>query len=74
MSLTDALNFDFLIIIKIFVLAFLVLYVIFALVIVRQVKLMVDTLDVGFETPVRIASLIHLALAISVTFFAFSVL
>jgi len=42
----------------------LFLYMIFALVILRQVNLMTDTLDVGFEEPIRIFALFHLIFAL----------
>lgn len=48
---------------KIFVLFALVLYLVFAFVVVRQVKLMTDTLEVGFEFPIRLLSYVHLLFA-----------
>ena len=36
------------------------LYVIFAAVVVRQIQLMTNTLEVGFETPIKILGYIHL--------------
>ncbi len=53
-------------IVKILILILLTLYLIFALVVVRQVRLMTDTLQVGFELPVRILSYIHLIFAVLV--------
>jgi len=60
--------------IKIFVLVSLSLYIIFAIVVIRQVQLMTDTLEVGFETQLRIASYIHFLFAVSVLIFAFIIL
>lgn len=71
---TEFIGVDFLLIIKFFVLVFLALYVIFALVIVRQVRLMSSTLDVGFEGPIKFLSLVHLAFAIAVAVFALTAL
>jgi len=47
-------------IIKIFVLISMLLYIAFALVIVRQVQLMTKTLKAGFEFPVKTLALLHL--------------
>lgn len=52
-----------------FLFAFLI-YVVFAAVAVRQVYLMTSTLEVGFETQLRIISWAHLALAVGVLLFA----
>jgi hypothetical protein len=50
-------------VIKIFVLISMLLYIAFALVIVRQVQLMTKTLKVGFEFPVKTLALLHLVSA-----------
>ena len=52
--------------VKIAVLILLALYLVFALVVVRQMKLMTDTLKLGFETPIKILSYIHLGFAVFV--------
>lgn len=65
---------DFATIIKVFVVFGLALYVIFALVVVRQVQLMTDTLEVGFESQVRLLALIHLIFAVGVLLLAIFVL
>lgn len=59
---------------KIFAIFALLLYLVFALVVVRQIRLMTDTLEVGFETPIRILGYLHLALAVLVLLIAFLVL
>jgi hypothetical protein len=59
-------DFSFLPILKGFAVFALVLYTIFALVLVRQVQLMTDTLVVGFEKPVRLLSVVHLLFAVAV--------
>lgn len=61
-------------IIKGLVLIILALYIIFAVVVVRQVQLMTDTLEVGFEWQLRIISFVHLLFAIGVLIFAVLVL
>lgn len=49
---------------KIAALILLGIYLVFALVIVRQVQLMTDTIEVGFEVPIRLFSYLHLIFAI----------
>lgn len=49
---------------KLIALFALFMYILFALVILRQVTLMTDTLEVGFEEPVRIFALFHLIFAL----------
>ena len=51
---------------KIFVIIGLSIYVIFALVVVRQIQLMTVTLEVGFEIPVKLLGFTHLLFAIGV--------
>jgi hypothetical protein len=53
-------------IIKVFALVAFLLYIIFALVVVRQVQLMTDTLELEFEFPVRMLSYLHLGFAVVV--------
>ena len=61
-------------IVKIFVLFALLVYIIFSVVVVRQVNLMTETLKVGLETPLKIIALTHLILAILVFLFALIIL
>lgn len=61
-------------IVKIGILILLALYIIFAFVIVRQVKLMTDTLEVGFESQLKFLSFMHFLFAIGVLIFAFIIL
>lgn len=56
-------GFSLLPLIKIASLVLLGLYMVFALVVVRQVKIMTDTLQLGFETQIKILSYIHLLFA-----------
>lgn len=53
-------------IIKWFVVFAEVLYLVFAFVIVKQVKVMLDTLDIGFSFPVRLISYSHFLFALGI--------
>lgn len=57
-------------VLKIFFIIGLLVYLIFALVVVRQVRIMNETLDVGFEGVLTIISYLHLLFAIGVLAFA----
>jgi hypothetical protein len=57
-------------IVKIFFLVGLGIYLIFALVVLRQVNIMTDTLDVGFELPVKLLAIAHFIMAIGIFLFA----
>ncbi|MFZ5932735.1 MAG: DUF5657 family protein [Patescibacteria group bacterium] len=59
---------------KIFALVAFLIYIVFAVVVVRQVQLMTDTLEVGFETVLRFLSFAHLAFALIVFLAALIVL
>jgi hypothetical protein len=54
------------IIIKVLVLVLLGMYLVFALVITRQVKLMTSTLQLGFESLAKTLSFLHLVFAVLV--------
>jgi hypothetical protein len=60
------LGFNPWILIKALALVLLGMYIIFAFVIIRQVKLMTSTLQLGSETLMKFLSYIHLAFAIFV--------
>ena len=64
------INFD----IKILALLVLGIYIIFAFIITRQVKIMTSTLTLGFEFIARFLAFIHLAFAIFVFITALVVL
>jgi hypothetical protein len=53
-------------IVKWFVVFGEVIYIIFAFVIVRQVKVMLETLDIGFAYPVRLISYLHFLFALGI--------
>ena len=61
-------------IVKIFILIFLAIYIVFAFVIVRQTQLMTDTLEIGFEKPLKFLSVMHFLFSIAVFVFAFIIL
>lgn len=61
-------------IVKIFLCFAILLYIVFAFVIVRQVSIMLSTLELGFETPIRILSWIHFLFAITVLILALVIL
>lgn len=55
---------------KIFILVGIGVYVVFAFIVVKQVKIMNATLNVGLEGPIKLSSYLHLAFAILVFLFA----
>jgi hypothetical protein len=61
-------------VVKVMFLVALAVYLLFAIVVVRQVQLMTDTLEVGFETPVRLIAIIHLGVAVGVFVLALVIL
>lgn len=60
--------------IQVAVLIFLGFYIIFSVIMVKQVLLMTDTLEVGFETPVRVVAFLHFALSVAVFMLALFIL
>ncbi len=57
-------------IVKIFFIVGLGVYLIFALVIVQQVRIMSDTVKLSFELPIKFLSVIHLIFALALLIFA----
>lgn len=53
-------------VVKVASLILLGMYLVFSLVVVRQIKLMITTLSLGFESPVIMLGYIHLAFAVLV--------
>lgn len=72
--LTFANGFSIWLVVKAFAIILLLMYLIFALVVVRQVKMMTRTLQLGFEGPVTFLSYAHLIFAIFVLLAAFTIL
>lgn len=61
-------------IVKIFVIIGALMFVVFSLVVVRQAKLMTDTLELGFEGIIKLFSYIHLACALILLILALTIL
>lgn len=61
-------------IVKLFILLGLVVYLVFSLVVVRQIGLMVDTIQMGFEGFLKLLGWTHLAFAIIVFVIALTIL
>lgn len=61
-------------VVKLFALFGLLIYIVFSLVVVRQVNLMTETLEVGFEAPLKVAAIAHLLLAVGVFILALIIL
>ena len=59
---------------KIFAIVGLTIYLVFALVMVKQVHMMSKTFEGGFEWAIKLASYIHLFFAIAVILFALIIL
>lgn len=67
-----ALSFTVWSVIKIAVLILLGIYIIFSLVLIKQVQMMTSTLEIGFETQIRLLAITHFLFAVGV--FVFSVI
>lgn len=74
MSNIPFLNISIWTIVKIFVLIGFAIYGVFAVVLVRQVKLMTETLDAGLDEFVKFLSYVHLAFAVLVFILALIIL
>ena len=61
-------------VIKIGVLIFLFLYVIFAAIVIKQVRMMTETLEVGFESQIKLIVYLHLVVSIMVLIVSFFIL
>jgi hypothetical protein len=69
-----AIGIDIWFITKILFLFAIAIYIVFALVIVRQVGLMTRTLRVGFEFPIQLVAFGHLLFAIGIFILAYTIL
>ena len=63
-----------LLLIKTGVILFLILYLVFAGVVIKQVRMMTDTLEVGFENPIKFIVLLHFIFALTTLVLAFILL
>lgn len=61
-------------IIKVFLMILLSMYIIFAIVMIRQIQLMTTTLKVGFETELKFLALVHFLFAVAVLIFSILIL
>lgn len=61
-------------VVRVLILIGLGIYILFAGIVVRQVMLMTDTLEVGFETPIRLVAVLHLLFALATFLFALLIL
>ncbi len=61
-------------VVKIFFIIALVIYLIFSLVVVRQVNLMIDTLEVGWENLIRSVAWGHFLFALGILVLSFIIL
>jgi len=68
------LSINLMAIVKIFVILALSIYVIFSLVVIKQVKLMTETVEIGTEWLMKIVSYIHFLFAVAVLIFAIIIL
>lgn len=59
---------------KISTLLFLGIYVVFALVVIKQITLMLNTVDMGFSFPIRLLGYMHLLFSIGVFILALLIL
>jgi hypothetical protein len=64
------ISLDLWFIVKIMFMVGMALYCIFAFVVTRQVGHMTKTLEVGFETPIRLLAIIHLIASLGLFVFA----
>jgi hypothetical protein len=60
--------------IKVATLLFFGFYIAFSAIVVKQVNLMTQTLEVGFETPVKVVAYFHFALSVAVFLLALFIL
>ncbi len=66
------ISLDLWFVVKIMFMIGMALYCIFAFVVTRQVGHMTKTLEVGFETPIRLLAIVHLIASLAL--FAFALL
>ncbi|MEK7061349.1 MAG: DUF5657 family protein [Patescibacteria group bacterium] len=59
---------------KVFVFLALAIYIVFALVVIRQIRLMLETVDMGFNILIRFMGWIHLLFAVGIFVIAILIL
>lgn len=73
-NLPVVVNDSFLVLFEGFLIIGLLIYLVFAVVIIRQVNQMVETLEVGFEMPIKLLAWTHLLVALATFAAAFMLL
>jgi hypothetical protein len=63
-----------LLVFKVAIIIFLLVYVVFAGIIIKQARMMTDTLEVGFETQVKLVVFLHFLFSLLVLFLAIFIL
>lgn len=61
-------------VVKIFVMLALAIYIVFALVVLKQISLMISTVEMGFSLPIRLIGWAHLLFAIGIFILALIIL
>ena len=74
MEVFNEFTHTFLVAIKIAIWLFLILYILFAGVVLKQVRVMIETLEVGFERPIRIIAVFHFIISVAVFILALIIL
>lgn len=59
---------------KVLVLIALAIYLVFAVVVIRQISLMIETVEAGFETPIRLLGWGHFLFAVGIFVLALIIL
>ena len=67
-------GFDILPFIRILMLIGFFIYILFALVVIRQIQLMTSTIDVGFKFPIQLIGYVNLIIAVGAFLIALSIL
>jgi hypothetical protein len=68
------LELSFWMIIKVFILIFLGIYVIFSLVVIKQISLMIQTIEIGFEKQLKLLGYLHFLFSVAVLVFGLLIL
>jgi len=74
MDIIADIEFSVLLLIKVATLLFLIFYLVFAGVVIKQTKIMTETIQVGFENSIKALAFIHFIFAFIVLFLAVIVL
>lgn len=69
-SIFDGFGIQGLLFLKLAIIFALLLYIVFAFIVLKQVKLMTDTLEIGFESVIKVIAKLHLYAAILILIFS----